>query len=290
MPAVRIKLKSALIWVRRHRIFSLCLVLLLAISIHAVVYFRAESGTSPAAKKVRLGSGKTVAYERIEGNKRNGPRVIFVHGAPTDSSCWSVVLDEKEDIPAREFIVIDRLGYGNSTAGPVLKLADHAASLKPFLGAQGKPPPILVGHSYGGPVILRAAVDYPDRVGGLVLVAGACDPYMNDSQGLRQLVNSISSIVPEPWEVANRELLALTDENRAMEPLLQKVKCPVIVIHGTLDLVCPFSGTTEYLKKSLVNSAGVEIVELKMAGHNLHLHHPDKIRKAIGRLAQRSER
>mgnify|MGYP006422752319 CR=1 FL=1 len=99
-----------------------------------------------------------------------------------------------------------RLGYGNSTPGHELSLEAHARSLEPFLtgtfssDAQRGVRPILVGHSCGGPVALRAAVEYPDLVGGVVLVAGATDPYMQDSRWFRRLVNRVSLVVPEPWE------------------------------------------------------------------------------------------
>jgi len=35
---------------------------------------------------------------------------------------------------------------------------------------------VIAGYSYGGPLALQVAVDFPDRVEGLVLVASAADP------------------------------------------------------------------------------------------------------------------
>jgi len=50
-------------------------------------------------------------------------------------------------------------------------LEGYAGWLVSFLDAMGiEEPVLLVGHSFGGGVAIRAAHDHPDRVGGLVLV------------------------------------------------------------------------------------------------------------------------
>jgi len=147
------------------------------------------------------------------------------------------------------------------------------------------PGTILVGHSYGCPAALRAAADYPELVGGLVLVAGACDAEMQDAIWARKLGVAFSFAMPDSWDTANRELLALTDENDAMRDLLDRVVCPVVIVHGTWDPVCPHDGTVQYLQGALVN-ADVRVVSLKHAGHNLHLTHPEVVAREIAAVAR----
>ena len=245
--------------------------------------------TSPTDQSAALPSGESVAYLTDAHDTGVPGRVVLIHGSPADASSWSKLLKQERHALPADVVVIDRLGFGNSTPGVQGSLAAQAAAAAAFLEPIDGSRPILVGHSYGGPVALRAAVDYPDRIGGIVLVAGACDAYMNDSQGLRRAIDAISLIVPEAWEVSNAELLALTDENRAMESLLSQVTCPVVILHGTWDPVCPHESTVAYLQDRLVNAAEVRVVSLERTGHNLHLSHPAQIAEEVRRLAERED-
>jgi non-heme chloroperoxidase len=104
----------------------------------------------------------------------DGPPVILAHGYTATLAEWNVVWDE---LLARGFRVIafDHRGHGSSNLGsdgigsqPMA--ADVAAVLKHFDVRDG----ILVGHSMGGFVTIRAMLDYPElaeRLRGLVLFA-----------------------------------------------------------------------------------------------------------------------
>ncbi|XAL98795.1 alpha/beta hydrolase [Phycisphaeraceae bacterium D3-23] len=258
----------------------------LIVAVYACVFLLVSCASSPTNQTAALATGDSVGYLTDEKDTGVPGAAVLVHGSPADASSWNKLLTQtRDDLPAH-VVVIDRLGFGNSTPGTNGSLAEQAGAVEPFLESVDGVRPILVGHSYGGPVVLRAAVDYPDRVGGIVLVAGACDPYMQDAQWFRRSVDFISLVVPEPWEVSNAELLALTDENRAMESMLGQVVCPVVIIHGTWDGVCPHDSTVSYLQSRLVNAAEVQTVSLERVGHNLHLSHPALIAEHVRRLAE----
>ncbi len=264
------------LWARKGRVgATLCAT---ALSGYGVTYAAVTLRSSPTDRSVTLPDGRSLAYRVAQAGDGTGPRVILVHGSPADASSWDRLLATSEDtLAGLEVIAIDRLGYGNSTPGAELSLRVHAQSLEPLLTRET----ILVGHSYGGPVALRAAAAFPDRVLGLVLVAGACDPRMQDAQTTRALIDGLGRAVPEPWAVSNRELLALTDENRGMTPVLPLVRCPVITLHGTWDPVCPHDGTVSFLETSLPSAASVETRSLARTGHNIQLSQPDEIARAI---------
>lgn len=213
-------------WAWHHKRKAIGYGSLLVIGAYACVFLLVSCATSPTDQTASLATGDTVGYQTNDLDTGIPGRVVFVHGSPADASSWGKLLKQtREQLPAH-VVVIDRLGFGNSTAGTNGSLAEQAGAVEPFLESIDGKKPILVGHSYGGSVVLRAAVEYPDRVGGIVLVAGACDAYMNDAQWFRRSVHFIRLVVPEPWEVSNAELLALTDENRAMESMLSRVVCP----------------------------------------------------------------
>lgn len=68
-------------------------------------------------------------------------------------------------------VAYDRSGLGDSPADPAPRTLDRLASdLVDVLGDLGDGPLVLVGHSWGGPVVRRAAEQVPDRVAGLVLI------------------------------------------------------------------------------------------------------------------------
>lgn len=264
--------------VRRKRQTALVLSAVL-LGVYAAVFASASSAVSPADQRHIQADGRTIAFERWTiGTPR--ARVILIHGAPTDSSSWDTLREHLGELRDVEFIAVDRLGYGNSTHDTVASLHEHAASLATFIEGASLPV-ILVGHSYGGPVALRTACEHPDKVAGVVLVAGACDAYMNDAQWFRKAVNALEPLAHETWITANRELLALTDENRTIEPMLARIACPVTVLHGTWDPVCPYEGTTSYLTSRLSNAQQVTITPITRTGHNIHQSHPEVVAKAI---------
>jgi pimeloyl-ACP methyl ester carboxylesterase len=74
---------------------------------------------------------------------------------------------------AYQAIAFDRPGYGYSErpAGEPLTLALTARLIHGALNQLGIQNPILIGHSGGGSVALRYALEYPDAVAGVVLLA-----------------------------------------------------------------------------------------------------------------------
>ncbi len=108
----------------------------------------------------------------------SGPPIVLIHGLggqllnfPPDS-----LVALRRDY---RVLALDRPGNGYSTlsAGAVPTLAAHAAAVAGFIEALGLRRPVLVGHSFGGAVALRLALDRPDLVGGLALVSPLTHPY-----------------------------------------------------------------------------------------------------------------
>ena len=99
--------------------------------------------------------------------------LIYVHGTPGSASAFRRYL--RDPIPDTRTIAYDRPGFGETEPrDPVVSFEAQARVIEPLLRpSEDGRWPILVGHSLGGPIIARAAADYPDRVGGLVIVAGS---------------------------------------------------------------------------------------------------------------------
>lgn len=96
----------------------------------------------------------------------DAPRVVFLHAGVADRRCWYAVIDE---LPGRvDAIGYDRRGYGETPAGTtVFRHVDDLAAVVEACGA----PVVLVGNSAGGAVALDFALEHPDRVSGMLLIA-----------------------------------------------------------------------------------------------------------------------
>lgn len=96
------------------------------------------------------------------------PLVLFVHGSPGSLDAFIGFL-AVEKLRENAFLVTtDRPGFGYSNFGnaePSLK--KQALALKPILEKyRHNKPRVLVGHSLGGPLIAKMAIEYPELVDG----------------------------------------------------------------------------------------------------------------------------
>jgi pyruvate dehydrogenase E2 component (dihydrolipoamide acetyltransferase) len=98
--------------------------------------------------------------------------VVLVHGFGGDLNNW--LFNTEKLAERRRVYALDLPGHGESSkdvgAGD---LAAFAAALGGFLDAVGAARAHLVGHSMGGAVALAYALEQPDRVASLTLIAPA---------------------------------------------------------------------------------------------------------------------
>jgi pimeloyl-ACP methyl ester carboxylesterase len=104
--------------------------------------------------------GRRIHYE-LHG--AGGDPTALIHGSWVDLHTWDAVVPGLAR--ALDVITYDRCGHGASAAGPrPHPVADDAADLASVLEAANLYPAHLVGHSYGGAVALRLALDRPELV------------------------------------------------------------------------------------------------------------------------------
>lgn len=204
---------------------------------------------------------RTIHYTHVGTDGK--PLVLMVHGSPGSSDA---MLDYLADTSLRrqaQLVSVDRPGFGYSDFGKTERsLKQQAQQLRPLLekfrATGGKA--LLVGHSYGGPLIVRMAMDFPDLVDGLVIVAGSVDPELEPQQWWTRPLDwwIFRWMAPGALRVSNQEIIPLKKELEDMMPLWEKLTCPVTFLQGTKDNLVP-AGNADFAKKMLVNSRKLEV-------------------------------
>ena len=223
--------------------------------------------------------GREIAYA-IKGDP-NGTPVILIHGSP---GSWA----DAKKIMAHEsladycLIAIDRPGWGDSV-GPVEPSIEKSARLlAPALQiCRSNRKTILVGHSLGGPIALRMAADYPDRIGGLVLLAASIDPDLRPVRWYNRLADYVivKALLPGFLTKSNDEIIGLDEELRKLKPVLDKILVPTVVVQGDEDsLVEP--ANADYARRMMTNSP-VTIRWIDNYGHLIPFSRPEAAVAAI---------
>ncbi len=225
--------------------------------------------------------GRDVHY--VEVGHEGRPLVLLVHGSPGSWLDFASVMAD-DAMPARvRLIAVDRPGFGGSNPGIVERsLARQAAALRPILETdRSGRPAILVGHSYGGSLVARMAVDYPERVGALILVAPALDPELEETKWFQIPAQwrPVRRLLPQSLVTTNREILALKGELEELLPCWPQIRVPVTVIQGEKDRLVP-PGNADFAARRLVNAA-LTLVRVADLDHFVPWTRPDLVRRAI---------
>lgn len=220
------------------------------------------------------------------GEERAAPNqtVIFVHGTPGSATAW---MDYNHNVPTGfRFVSIDRPGFGNSEPGVVPKLEMQALALGALMKGQ-KTPVVLVGHSLGGPIIAQAAIDYPEQVGALVILAGSLDPALEKINPFQHVGKwwPVSRLLPRALYNANLEIFALEAELERLGRSLHLIEIPVLIVHGTQDHLVPYENVA-YMEQMMTN-ARLDVVTLEGQNHFLPWNARETVDQAIKTAATR---
>ena len=120
----------------------------------------------------RLRIGDRVLRLRDEGDSKNKLPIVFIHGAGGSSVVWMDVVRRLHS--RRRVIAPDLPGHGQSDrwhAPSQISIEMYRDAIGTMCAQLKVDKVLLAGHSMGGQVALACAAAWPERVGGLVLVA-----------------------------------------------------------------------------------------------------------------------
>jgi pimeloyl-ACP methyl ester carboxylesterase len=236
---------------------------------------------------------------RDEGEGKKLP-IVFLHGAGGSSVVWMDAVRRLS--PRRRVLAPDLPGHGQSDRWhppPEVSIAMYRDFVGTVCATLGVEKVILAGHSMGGQIALDCAAAWPERVGGLVLVATGAHltvaprvfevmerDWTNAPAWLQRVAWSPSTPreIVERWAgvVLTAEQEITVADFRAVErfdgrPLLGKVRAPTLVVGGGDDLLAPVA-TLKALGQGI---PWAQLELLPRAGHMVMLEQPDAFFRAV---------
>lgn len=249
----------------------------------------------------------TVRPDVVE--RGDGFPIVFSHGMLMDKSMFAPQLEGLSD--AHRVVAYDHRSRDERGVGP-FDLATLASDLCALLDELGIEECVLAGMSLGGFMGLRAALDHPARVRGLVVIGASAEPYAADERrrwerhfgahrGDRTLDPGFASgeagahfssrtrrLHPElvaHWSdrFATRtgaqtwfETLAWARQDDVRDRLAG-LRQPVLIVHGDDDEAVPLAAALETHRR-LANS---RLLVVPFGGHAVNLEQPDIVNAAI---------
>ena len=226
--------------------------------------------------------GSKIHY--VETGNKDNPILFFVHGSPGSwGDSYKDYLKDSLLLKKYRMIAIDRPGFGYSNFQKAKNLEQQTNLIEQFVDRiQNGKNIYLIGHSYGGPVIVKMAVDKPNTFKEIVILAGAIDPDAETPEKWRLILKAfpIRYLVPGALRPSNDELWWLKKDLKKLKPNLNKLTTNVLVFHGTKDPMVPYSNVA-FIEKEFVNAKSMEVISIKNANHFIPWEHYTEIRDKL---------
>ncbi len=217
-------------------------------------------------------------------------RVVVFPGTPCNKFLFSRLL---ATAPAElDMVVLSRPGFGRGHRKAFPDFEEQVAAARPFLpgGEFGDKKIVTLGVSYGGELALKAALDFPEAVRGVVTVAALIDEPHDFALRLERLggVSPSEPYVPNRWRMVREEIAGRRAQIGPLLDRLSGLEAPVEVLHGDFDAIVPKSNAAKLMEALPQERARLEIIP--GGTHYLELQYPRRLHKAIRRVTGAAEK
>lgn len=152
-------------------------------------------------------AGIQAAYHDLDQHGETRPPFVLVHGFTGSKLDFADQLDWFTDLA--RVIAYDQRGHGESSNHGPYEERRFVADLISLVDRLELPSIDLLGHSFGGMIAMRAALDHPDRIRSLILMDTSAGPLQMFPEGVRQRLNAL---------VADQGCEAMLEAMRSSEP------------------------------------------------------------------------
>ncbi len=197
------------------------------------------------------------------------PTLLFIHGTPGSWNAFKAYLLNRELLLYYRMISIDRPGFGYSNFGNAMNLTKQTKIIAEWMDSvhNGKPF-IVIGHSLGGPLALKLTAARPQYIKTAVVLAGSQDPAAEKPEKWRPVLfkTPLNFLIPGALRPSNEELWYLKKDLKEMNDDYEKITCPVYILHGTKDMLVPYSNVA-YTQKMLTKTDSVFVTSFEKENH-----------------------
>jgi non-heme chloroperoxidase len=247
---------------------------------------------------IRLSSQVTLEY--IEQGRAPGTALICLHGYTDSWKSFELVLPFLSE--NRHAFAISQRGHGNSgRPAEGYDPRDFAADLALFIDQLNLGAAVIVGHSMGGIIAQRFALDYPQKTKALILVDTFAD--FTDNENLAALEEAVSALQdpvdPAFVEEFQRSTVARPVSETFMQTVVgESLKVPARIWKAVLSGLMPVDYTQALLAvnkpvllvwgdqdtfatrqdqdRLLASLAGARLAVYTGAGHSVHWEEPQR--------------
>lgn len=239
--------------------------------------------------------GSVIRWTEAPGD---GPTTVFVHGLGAASTVYHAHIAARPELAGRRVLFVDLPGHGISDrpADFGYTLEDHADALAAALDEAGVRGGVIAGHSMGGAVAIVLAHRRPDLVARLVVTEGNLDAFPPPTAGSSGIASyteeefvrgggfgQVLEHVGPAWAATMRlaDPLALhrtaAHLRRGTEPMMREMfrdsRVERVYLQGELSGALPGADG--------LTAAGVDVVTVPGAGHNVMFDNPDAFASAV---------
>jgi pimeloyl-ACP methyl ester carboxylesterase len=214
-----------------------------------------------------------------ENGEKSKPLLLMIHGAPGAWFGYKEFLSDSALLKKYRIISFDRLGYNKSsknTESIDFQTLIYSSFLKKSIDKV-----VIIGRSYGAPIAAKLAMDYPEKISRLILVAPACDPTQEKFWWFSNFANTNFSrfFLPKYANQASTEKFRHVEDLKKIEIGWRKITCPVTILQGGTDwIINPENGN--YVD-SMLKNAPRRFIFLPNNRHLLTLERPDLIKEIL---------
>lgn len=239
------------------------------------------------------------------GDAGPGLPLLLVHGVGGHAGQWPGGL---LSLGGRRVVAVDLPGHGSSKAPPERSVEGYARAVRAVLDRLDLGVAIVAGHSMGGAIALTIALEAPERIAGLVLLATGArlrvTPALLASTAQPELLRQAARAMADGSfgrnataamrETFVREMggsrpgllhaaFSACDAFDVMDRL-GEIRAPALVVCGEDDQVTP----PKYSEKLRASIPSAELVLVPGAGHMVMIEEPEVVARAIGAFVGRA--
>ncbi len=234
--------------------------------------------------------GKPIRWIVDKPFNKSLPTIIFVHGAPGSLDNYYKHLQDIDLQKRANLVSVDRLGYGYSDFGNCEPSIAKQAEMIEFIAQKYKETKIiLVGWSYGGPIIGKMAMEN-QNYSHIIMIAPAVSP--EDEKyfwfGNFAKWKATRWISPKVFRVAEDEKLAHANELKKIANDWNKIKTPITYYHGNKDRLVPYKNM-KFLQ-SKIDSTLLKCVTIDKGSHFIIFKNYELIKKELLSIIEKIEK